>query len=555
VLTLSGVVDHNTFIKGFSQDILLTVAMLSVIAKTLEVNGILKYIAQSFLTRSRNRSWQLLSIILPTYFLSLFINNVSVVLMLMPLVREWAKNQMRSPSKFLIPLSYASMLGGMCTLMGSTTNLVVDSLMRTVDPTFGFGFFELGMIAFPCGLVALVVLFFLSERLLPSYPDPLTSLSQQTREFSAEFLVEEHCPFVGQSILYLANHYFNGASIVEIERNGVLIDNPKREEVFEVGDRLVFVGDVSQIAPLHYISHLKSLSDPHFQVNEKSLHFSEIVISETSSLIGRTLRQACFRSSYGATVLAVYRQGKRVVGRIGDVLMQPGDTLMLLSSGKKKGFQYHSDFYIITDNEEVKSTAPTHVPFILSVLSLVILCAGFGLRPMLFVSTLAGLIFLVSRVISPIEAIKSVYWNLLVLIASAFTVAEALRATQVVDRLADFVHLVAGNNPYLMIGFIFLSVVLLAEAITSNAAALLMYPVALKAALLSGFDLASAAKAVGMTVAVAASSAFQTPIGYQTNLIVYGPGGYRFRDYAKLGLPLCLLVGSVAVYLIPRIWL
>lgn len=554
LLVVTQVVNFNHFAKGFIQTILLTLAMLCVVARTLEVNGIVKFITKSFLTRSRNRLWQMASIIGSTYLMSLVINPVPVVLILAPVIRQWAISQGYAPSKYLIPLSYASILGGTCTLMGSSTNLVVDSLLVRRDPMNGLGYFELGQVGLVSGVVGMLFVFFFSDRLMPKYPDVVKKLSHEAKEFTGEFLVTKDCPFVNQTIGAVARPYFHGATVIEIERNGVLIDVPRPTKKILEGDRLIFVGDVQQIGLLHKIPGLSSLNDPHFAVDETSLHFSEIVISTTSSLIGRTLRQYGWRSYYDATVLAIYRQGKRVAGRVGDVILQAGDTLMLLSSGYWKGSDgYHNDYYCVIHNEEVKETGPTRPKLILSVLGAMVVLAAVGV-PLVWVSTAAALVFFFTKSISLEDASKGIYWNLLLLIASAFTVAYGLRKTGVVDFLADFLYSFAGGNPHLLVAGVFLVMLVLNEVITNNAAALLMFPVAIKAAKLNGFASPEAYKAMAATIALAASSSFITPVGYQNNLIVYGPGGYRFRDYAKMGVPLALIIFTVAVIMIPRVW-
>jgi len=553
VLTVSGVITPRELLSGFSRDIIFTLAMLFVVAKSMEVNGVLGYLSQHVLPKTKNPSLQLFGLMFPLSAASAFLNNTPIVLMMTPVIRKWSLDIGSSPSKYLIPVSYATILGGACTLIGTSSNLVVDGLLRNADPNAGFGFFEFSYIVIPCLVVGYIYMIFVGRRLLPERKDPTSAIAEQTTEFTSEFLVKEDCPVVGKTIQEASQKEFRRQYLIEIERHGVMIDSPSPHEVIQLGDRLVFVGDVKQIAELHAVEGLQSMADPHFKLDVTSSHFSELVISPSSGLIGKTLRRINFRVNYGASVLAVYRQGKRLTGRVGDIVLHAGDTLMLLSSDTWKGPEYGNDFYYIRLNEKVPVFIWWRALWVTTVLAGMVTAAMMGV-PMMIASLCAAGLLLTSGAISVREARKSIRWSVLILIASSFALGTALHGTGVASAFGEFILAVAGQNPHLLIAVIFFVTMVTTELITNTAAALLIFPIAIEAVRLAGFGGPEALKAVGITVAVAASCSFMTPIGYQVNTIVYGPGGYRFTDYMKVGTPLSFLILVICSYLIPYIW-
>lgn len=555
VLVVAGVIAPKDFLKGFSQDIIITLAMLFIIARALEINGILNLVAKRALPKGQKSVGKLLTIMmLPLSIASAFLNNTPIVLMLTPVIRKWSLEKGLSPSKFLIPLSYATILGGACTLIGTSCNLVIDGLLRSIHPAGGLNFFELAYIGVPASIVGFLYMSLLGHRLLPERLDPTTAVLEQTREFTSEFLISSNCVLHGKTLEEAGRKYFKGENLVEIERGSVIIDSPERGEKLLSGDRLVFAGDIETIAELHGIKGLRSLADFHFQLDVTSSHFAEVVIATTSSLIGKTLKRVGFRRYYGASVLAVYRQGKRVYGRVGDIVLQAGDTLMLLS-GKpwEPKSMYNNDFYYIKISEKLPLFHPVSGSVVIGILVGMITAATMGFS-MMTASLTAAIAMLVTKNISIREARMSIRWNLLVLIASAFAFGNAMQNTGVAGYIATLILSVVGDNQYLLTAGIFATTLVATEAITNNAAALLIFPIAIQVGRLSGFDSPESLKAIAITVAMAASCSFITPIGYQTNTIVYGPGGYKFTDYAKVGLPLSLLIWALATCLIPMIW-
>ncbi len=554
ILLISGVISPTQFLEGFSNEILLTIAMLCIIVRSLEVNGVLEAVGKKVLIKSKNFAFQMLSMCVPVATASAFLNNTSIVLLMTPIVRKWSLKNKLSPSKFLIPLSYAALFGGACTLIGTSTNLVVHGLLRRYSPELGFGFFELAYVGVPCALAGLFYLVTFCRYLLPDRLDPASAVSEETREFTAEFIVGPDCPLVNKTIKEGARRYFRGELLIQIERNENAIDSPSPDLVIFVGDRLVFVGDINQIAELHAIRDLKSQADPHFKLDVSSSHFSEVVIPTTSLLVGKTLRRINFRNTYGASVMAVYRQGWRVLGNVRDIILQAGDTLMLLSGEPWLGANfYNKDFYYIRHHEKLVVFNPWRAGFVILTLLGMVIAASMGTSIMIASMATVFLLF-ATRSITFREAQNSIMWNILLLIACSFALGRAMETTGVAAYLAEIILALVGSNPFMLVGGIILMTIICTELMTNNAAALIMFPIAITAAKLAGYHSLEAVKAIGVSVAIGASCAYAVPTGYQTHMMVYGPGGYKFTDFFKTGVFMDLMIWLIATSLIPRIW-
>jgi len=554
VLVIVGVLTPAQFLQGFSNEIIMAIAMLCIIVRATEVNGLLEVVAKRVLSSSKNFALQMVSMCVPVAFASAFLNNTPIVLLMTPIVRKWALKNKLYPSKFLIPLSYAALFGGACTLIGTSTNLVILSLVREAMPEAAFGFFELSYVGIPCAFAGFIFLIFASPYLLPERTDPRSAIAEETREFTVEFIIGQQCPLANKSIKEAGRRYFRGELLIQVERNRFLIDSPSPDLVLFVGDRLVFAGDINQIAELHAIKDLQSVSDPQFKLDVGSSHFAEIVIPTTSLLVGKTLKKINFRNYYGASVLAVYRQGWRVHGDVREIELQAGDTLMLLSGepwGQTRS--YGKDFYYIRHHEKLVVFHPWRA--LVVVMALLGMVAAVTIGYNIMVCSLAAVFVLfMTRTISFREAQNSIMWNILLLIACSFALGRAMQTTGVAAYFAHIILKVVGSHPYMLIGGILAVTILCTELMTNNAAALILFPIAHTAAKLAGYASAESVTAVGVAVAIGASCAYAMPTGYQTHMIVFGPGGYKFTDFFKSGVCMDVIIWAIATALIPKIW-
>ena len=414
------------------------------------------------------------------------------------------------------------------------------------------GMFDITWLGIPLLLAGLVYLLFASKYLLKDRR-PAMSQTDDPRQYSLEMLVEPGSPLVGRNIEEAGLRGLDGLFLMEIDRDGHVIAAVAPTERLETGDRLVFVGIVDSVVELQKIRGLRPATDQVFKLdNERSERvLVEAVVSNTCPLVGRTIREGRFRSTYDAVVIAVARNGERLQIKIGDIALEPGDTLLVEASPAFLERQRSSrHFYLVS---EVRgSTPPRHDQawIACTALAAMVLAATLELVPMVAASLFAAAIVISMRCISSNEARRSIEWESLLLIAASFGLARALDKTGLAEGIAQSTIAVAGDHPHLVLAAIYFVAMLFTELMSNNAAAVLVFPIAWQTA----SDLGVNPMPFVMAVTVAASCGFATPMGYQTNLMIYGPGGYKFSDYVRFGGPLNLLVMALTVALAPLIW-
>ncbi|HET6654867.1 MAG TPA: SLC13 family permease [Gammaproteobacteria bacterium] len=552
ILMALGVLAPAAALAGFANEGVLTIAALYVVAAGLKETGAVNVLVRYVFGRPSNVAVAQLRMMLPATFLSAFMNNTPVVATFLPAVQDWAKRQRISVSKLMIPLSYAAILGGTCTLIGTSTNLVVDGLLTSRAHLPGFGFFELTALGIPYAIVGIVYVVLVGRWLLPERVPAMENL-QDPREYTVEMLVEAGSPLAGMTIQQAGLRQLPGLFLIEIDRDGHVVPAAGPNERLQDGDRLVFAGITDSIVDLQRIKGLKPATDQVFKLDSPrtARTLIEAVIAAHSPISGKTVREGEFRSRYNAVVIAVARDGQRIRRKIGDIELRPGDTLLLETTPDFVGHHGRSrDFLLLRPIEG--SVFPRHERSWLAWLILLglVLTATLGVLDIVSAAFLAAGAMLVTGCCSVTVARRSIELEVLLVIAASFGIAHALQTTGAASAFATIMLAAAGDRPWVLLAAIYLLTMVLTETVTNNAAAILMFPLALATTGALGLDFRPFAVAITM----AASASFATPIGYQTNLMVYGPGGYRFNDYVRFGLPLNLLLAVVALALIPIIW-
>ncbi|MCC7291145.1 MAG: anion permease [Phycisphaerales bacterium] len=550
LLMLSGVLTPDQALGGLANEGMVTVGVLYLVVAGLRETGGIGFVAQRILGVPKNLHSALLRLTVPTCAMSAFMNNTPLVAMMLPVVAEWSKKCRISVSKLLIPLSYATVLGGTCTLVGTSTNLVVHGMLKK-EPGYeaGFGMFTTTWVGLPTAILGLVYLIFVGKRLLPDRK-PVLSVQDDPREYTLEMMVEPGSVLVGKSIEEAGLRHLPGCYLVEIERDGQVLAAVGPQERLDGNDRLIFAGIVESIVDLQRIRGLVPATNQVFKLNAPRSRrcLIEAVVSSTCKAAGQTIRDAKFRTTYGAAVIAVGRNGERIRKKIGDIVLEPGDTLMLEAPASFVEQHRNSrDFYLVSQVED--STPPRHDRAIVAVLILaaMVIAAATELLPMLHAAMLAGGLMIVTRCCTSTVARRSVEWSVLTVIAASMGLGKAVEVSGLAQSVAGSLLGVAGDHPWVVLVVLYGVTMVLTELITNNAAAALVFPIAFATAQRLGIDFTPFAAAIMM----AASASFSTPIGYTTNLMVYGPGGYRFTDYFKVGIPLNLLAWIVAVVVIP----
>ena len=552
LLLLTGVLSPTDAFRGLGNPGLVTVAVLYVVVSGLVQTGAAYAIGARLLGLPRTERLARLRLMLPVASLSAFLNNTPVVALMVPVVEEWSRRIRIPVSKLMIPLSYAAILGGTCTLIGTSTNLVVNGLVLERTDLGSFGFFEIGAIGLPAALVGVAFTIVVGRWLLPDREAPFASPSS-VREYTIELLLKPSSPLVGRTVEAAGLRNLPGGFLAEIERADTILPAVSPTEQLQAGDRLLFVGAVDSMADLMRVRGLVPVPD---QLDKLSIPrpercLVEVVVSESCPVVRRTIRGGRFRTLYDAVVIAVARDAQRLPGKVGDITLRQGDTLLL--EARPSFVEQHRnsrDFLLVS---EVRGHAvPRHERAWVAGLVLLgmVVLATTGRLSMLEAALVAGGLMIVTRCTTGSDARASIDWSVLVVIGAALGLGQAMESSGAATAIAGWWLGLAGNSPWLALAAIYVLTVGFTEVITNNAAAVLVFPVAQATAAGLGVSLWPFVA----VLMIAASASFATPIGYQTNLMVYGPGGYRFSDYLRIGLPLNLLVGAVAVLLAPLVW-
>ncbi len=551
-LSVSGILSPAEALSGFGNAGLITVAAMFVVAAGLHGSGAVDLLVNKLLGKPTSVRGAFSRMFAPVVVLSAFLNNTPVVATMIPAVHMWSRRLSFAPSKLMIPLSYSSILGGTITLIGTSTNLVVDGQYQALTGKDGFSLFSLTILSLPVAILGLGFMWLFFPRWLPDRND--RRAFENLREFTLEVTVADKGPLVGKSIQEAGLRHLGRVFLVEIERQGMVMPAVSSEQRLEGGDRLVFAGETEAISDLLRVNGLVA-SEGHdatvgLETDRAERRLVEVVVSPHCSAVGEAIREARFRERYGAVVLAVARNGERVKGNLGTIRLSAGDTLLLEARPAFVSRQRHNkDFLLVNDTN---NAPPRHERALLawSVLLGVVLVAGFDLLSMLDASLIGAGLMVVTGCCSPDQAEKSLDLVVILTIAASFALGRALEKTGVAEFLAaNLIHF-SGGKPWLMLILVYATVSLLTEVITNNSAAILVLPIVLGACRQAGLDDVPFVFAIMM----AASASFATPIGYQTNLMVQGPGGYRFSDFLRVGVPMNLFVGAVTVGLILLIW-
>ncbi len=558
IITGHEIISANEAFAGFANEGMLTVGLMFVIAAALQETGVLDFMGDHVLghIKTPHKAIAKLSVVLLP--ISAFLNNTPVVAMFMPIVMNWCRRNQVSPSKLLIPLSYLTVLGGTCTLIGTSTNLVVHGLMlQSSDPRInqGMTLFEIGKVGVPYAIFGVIYMLTLGYKLLPERKELLEQLGESRREYMADMLIQPGCKLIGRSVEAGGLRSLPGLFLIEIDRGGEIITPVPPNEILEANDRLVFTGVVSSVVELQKIQGLVPIADPAYEsslASQAQRRMCEAVVSNTSPLIGETIREADFRARYGAAVVAVHRAGSRVEQKVGDIRLEPGDTLLLQTQPHfARAHRNNPAFYLVSDVEQYHP-ARQHRAWVALLLFVVLLALmTTDAVPIVVAATLVAGGLIAFGCISPGDARRSIDWQVLVTIAASFGVGTALHKSGAAEAVAGLLFEVTKSmGPLGALATLYFMGSVVMEVLTNNAAAVLMFPICLATA--KQFD--ADPRPFVIALALAASASFMTPIGYQTNMMVYGPGGYKFTDFFRVGALLNLVLGIIAIILIPIFW-
>lgn len=542
--------DAGKLLQGLGNEAVVTVAVLYVVVSGLSRTGAMELITRPLLGSPRTVAGAQARLMLPVAGMSAFLNNTPIVAMCLPVVSDLSKRTGIAASKLFMPLSFATILGGTCTLIGTSTNMVIYGLyVAETKNRDGLSMFDPAWAGIPCALAGMGFILLTSRWLLPARTSAV-AVSGDSRQYSIEMMVEEASPLIGKTIEGAGLRGLPGLYLAEIEREGRLLPAVASTERLSGGDRLVFVGVVDSMLDLQRVRGLRPATDQLHKLDaprsERCL--IEAVVSNKCPLVGQSIREGRFRSVYNAAVIAVSHRGERVNKKIGDVVLEVGDTLLLEAHPSFADQQRNrKDFFLVSRLEG--STPPEHKRawVALSILAAMVAVAGFEWLSMVQAGMIAAALMLVTGCCNAVSARRSIDWEILVTIAAALGVGETMRSTGLAKIIAESAIGATGSNPWLILVAIYGTSMVLTEFLSNNATAAILYPITMATTASLGLD----PKPYLIAVMVAASCGFATPFGYQTNLMVFGPGGYRFADFLRLGVLLDLVVMAVAVCVLP----
>ncbi|MEZ5294984.1 MAG: SLC13 family permease [Ilumatobacteraceae bacterium] len=544
LLLVAGAIDDDVALSGLSSPATATIALLYVVAGGVAATGAMSWFIDRLLFGRRISVARLAA---STAAMSAFVPNTPLVALAAPRVIRWSRTNGTSASRLLMPLSFASILGGVVTLLGTSTNLVVSDALRTADGD-ALGMFEITRVGLPVAAVGVVVLALTAPFLLRPRTAAGDSMRDTVREFQLQMVVEPGGAVDGSTVATAGLRHLDGVYLAAIERDGAVV-TARPETKVTSGDRLYFVGDMSRVVDLQDVPGLRSAEQPHLIESEgPGTRLYEAVVGPRSDLAGRTLKEAGFRGRYGAAVLAVHRADGDLRGKLGTIPIAAGDVLLVLASDEfGQRWREHGDFALVSSVAEPPPPRRARAWVSASTFAAMLVLAATGVLSLLAASAVAATVMVVGGVLGPSEARRAVDLNVVLTIAMSISLGNAAAESGLAAAAAD--RAVGVGEGWGVFGLLLVTIVatqLLTEVLSNSGAAALMVPVGMAAATGIGAD----PRDFAIAVLVGAPCSFLTPIGYQTNLMVYGLGGYRFTDFTRLGFPLTISCGLVTAGLL-----
>lgn len=541
-LFIGGVVNIKEAFGGFSNSSVMVVAVLYVVIAGLSHTGVLQWIAHYLFGQPKNYARAIVRLMLPTAILSSVLSNVAVVTLFINVVKTWAKKLKISPSKLLIPLSYASGMGGVCTLIGTPPNLIISG-MYAEETGIHLGIFTttiVGLFCMAVGIISIIAM----RKLIPERKAPSNTF-ENIDEYTVEMMVPTDNEYVGMSIKEAGFLNIKGGQLTEIIRFDRDVICPVADDEFIFGgDRLVFTGNIEDLLTLKKSHGLVTASNHVFSASEleKKRKMQTAYVTFSSSLIGKSLSDVNFEESHNVVLVAIARQGERIVNDLRNIVINAGDTLLI--EGKKlKQEDFGNDLQFI-DSENIPNTGWRTLFSALIMIAMVLLSA-FKIMTLMESALVAAFAMLLTRCCSVDQAKKSIDWSIIMIFAASICLGNAMEKTGLATIIANGLLYVCGSNPYMALIGICLVATFITEFISNTACGALFYPIAMHAALSLGCNPLTFIVALMVSV----SSSFATPIGSPTHMLVYAAGGYRFSDFLRIGIPMNLIILAANIFI------
>ena len=549
LLVMTGVLKPIEAFAGLASSSIITIALLLIVSQGVIETGLIQWVGPALFGRAKSVAVAQTRLMLPVAVISAFINNTPLVAMCIPVVQDFSRRTKIAPGKLFIPLTYAATLGGVCSLIGTSTNLVVNDMwMKSGHESFGL--FDISSIGIPVAIAGIAYVLIAGRWLLPD-SGRTEFATADPRTYSVEMLVVGS-GVAGKTVEGANLRGLEGLYLAELVRGDEVNSQVEPTTMLAAGDRLIFVGDVNAVVQLQKLRGIEPATDQVAKLGrDRHRRFLvEAVVSDSSPLLHQTLRESRFRTVYGAVVIAISRNGERISNmKLGSVLLRAGDVLLLETKESfLAAYGESRDFLLVRSIDDSAPVRHERAPIAGAILLAIIAVAsfepfGFGM----FHAAFAGAALMVAtRCCTGAQARRALNARMIFVIAGSIALGTALDTSGAASIFAGVLLDTSRGNTVATIAALYFATFIMTELLSNATAAAIMFPIALSASATAGFD----ARYAAIIVMIGASASFATPIGYQTNLMVQGPGGYKFTDFMKIGIPLGIICGVVAVTMI-----
>jgi di/tricarboxylate transporter len=551
-LIVSGILTPEEGVSGFSHPATVTVACMFVLSAGLFRTGAVDFIGSKLILAGKKNFWFGLSLLMVgTAFLSAFLNNTAVVAIFIPVVLGLARELKISPAKLLMPLSFSSLFGGVCTLIGTSTNILVSSIaVKHGHPAFGmFEFTPFGAVILVVGILYML---FVGVRLIPG-TGAEEDLGKRfgIGDYLVEIILEPDARSVGTPLSGSPLLRDINIRSIDVFRGSRRVDEPPERILLQAGDHLKVRCDLENLRKLQERRGVSLRHDKGDREKEEESVLVEAVIAPDSTLDGRSLRQARFRTRYGLTALAIRHRGLVMREHLDEMMLRAGDVLLFEMERHHLDQLREDKTFVLVSEAELPTFRKRRMILAMAIIAFVVLSGAFGILPIMVSAILGCVMMVISRCLTMEELQESVQWKVIFLLGGVLALGKALEKSGAAQLLADtMVGTVGVLGPMALVSIFYLMTSIMTELMSNNATAALLAPIAIAAAEASGID----AKPLLMAVTYAASASFMTPVGYQTNTLVYGLGHYRYGDFLRVGTPLNLMFWILATVMIPWFW-
>jgi di/tricarboxylate transporter len=553
LVILLGALSPNQVLELFSNSAPVTIGAMFILSGALERTGVMEWLARQF-SRAAGRSplraiTVLFLLVVP---LSAFANNTPVVVVFLPILMAYARESGVAASKLLMPLSFLAILGGTTTLIGTSTNILVSSTAASMGQE-PFGIFEISKLGLLYALIGGAYLIVVGRHLLPDRPT-LSSLlsSEDTRSFYSQALVAKNSSLIGKCVPETSLGQSRTVRVFEVRRGGLRVANTPIDQLpLQQGDLLILRGSARDIGMLRETGDLEVAEDDKLDPGGREVRLVEAIIGPHSAMLGRTIRELGLRRHYGVVAAALHRRGHNLLEQFQDIPLQFGDTILFEGPETNLARLREEDDFLSLNVMRDKPFRRRQAPIAVLALVGVVALSALGIFPIVTAALVGAVVVVLARCLDPAEAYHSIDWPILFMIIGMLGLGKALETTGAAAFVAENTASVFGPfGPWAVLAVVYLIATILTEMVTNNAVAIILTPIVIGLAESMGIS----ARPFLVAIMFAASASFCTPIGYQTNTYVFGAGGYKFTDFARVGVPLNFVLFLTAVWLIPQIW-